>query len=107
MKYLSVIVALLVSAVMLFATTENPPVAHATVKGVVIDQLTGESLAGVKINLDEQTAVYSDLEGNFKIENVTTGNHVIKTDMISYSSENIEIEVDAINENIEIKLTNN
>ncbi len=106
MKYLSVIAVLLVSAAMLFATTDKAPVASTTINGVVIDHCTGEALAGVKINLDEQTTVYSDLEGNFEIENVSAGNHVLKTDLISYTEENINIEITDEKTNLEIKMKN-
>lgn len=107
MKYVSAIVILLVSAVMLFASNNKAPVATTNVVGIVIDNTTGEALAGVKIHLDENTVLYSDLEGVFEIKNVSTGNHNITTDLISYSKENLNIDINKNNNKIKILLKSN
>ncbi len=55
------------------------------IEGKVIDHLTGEALAGVTLKLsgsDQKT--YSDLEGNFKFDGISTGTYDIEIDYVSY-----------------------
>ena len=55
------------------------------IEGVVTDHLTGESLVGVclKVKGSEKTT-YTDLKGNFKIEDVTPGTYDIEINYVSY-----------------------
>ncbi len=102
MKALNLIAAILITSTIMFASNEKAPVATTTtISGQILDKATGEALAGVKIELEE-IVVYSDLDGNFEINNVVPGNHKISTTLISYN--NTSIEVDCKNENKELKI---
>lgn len=56
------------------------------VSGKVVD--SNESLAGVKIVLDERV-VYTDLDGNFTMEDVARGEHRISFSLISYNTKEV------------------
>lgn len=65
--------------------TNNPESNKGNVHGKVIDKKTGEALAGVKLFIEETNqAVYSDLDGNFVIKDVKSGNYNIRVSYISY-----------------------
>ncbi len=108
MKITTLILAVLISSITLFAANEKAPaVATTTITGQVVDKITGEALAGVKISLNEsENIVYSDLDGNFEINNVKVGNNSIKTDLISYGSSSIKVECTTTTKDIEIELDN-
>jgi len=109
---LAIIAIITLSVTSLIAINDNAeaPVTTTTLSGQVFDKATGESLAGVKIIVDENaTEVYTDLDGNFTITNISTGSHNIKADLISYKShdKNIEITPSANNLKVEIEIDNN
>ncbi len=108
MKRTTLILAVLISIITLFAVTEKVPVlTTTTITGQVIDKVTGEALAGVKISLNKsETVVYSDLDGNFEISNVNVGNNNIRTNLISYSTSNIDVSCTKNLNQIEIELDN-
>jgi len=84
-----------------------PVLTTTTITGQVIDKVTGEALAGVKISLNKsETVVYSDLDGNFEISNVNVGNNNIRTNLISYSTSNIDVSCTKNLNQIEIELDN-
>ena len=63
---------------------------NSTIKGVVLDKLTSETLAGAVITLNGQK-IYTDLDGNFQLTNLT-GKSVLKISMISYEDQTINID---------------
>jgi len=62
-----------------------------SLKGIVLDKLTNESLAGVVVTANGQK-VYTDLEGNFTIQNVCTSKCELKISLISYADQILEVE---------------
>ena len=57
----------------------------ATITGKVFDKLTGETLTGACVYIQElDLAVYTDFDGNFAVKNVKPGSYTIKTKLISY-----------------------
>lgn len=78
----------------------------SAITGVVIDLQTGEPLAGVKLSVAEAgKIIYSDLNGNFRINGLTPGKYNITSSFISYTSKNFNVDVVAGSpENIKIKL---
>jgi hypothetical protein len=61
------------------------PKATTQIEGKVIDHLTGEALTGVTLKLSGSDAkTYSDLEGNFRFDGITTGTYDIEIDYVSY-----------------------
>jgi len=62
------------------------------VSGKVIDQNTGESLAGVEIKIDgTDEKVYTDFEGNFFISVPVNSNQSITFSALSYSLEKVNV----------------
>ena len=110
MKALTIIATILISTSILFASNEETPASIATtsISGQVIDKVTGEALAGVKIQLNnsDNTIVYTDLDGNFKLTNLTPGEHEIKSTLISYNTANVVVDCKNKSNNLEIKLDN-
>jgi len=92
MKIKSIILPVIVAALIALGVSsnaENSNENHAdetfSYSGKVVDQQTGEALAGVKISVEKaQEVVYSDLDGNFHINGLKTGKHQIKASFISY-----------------------
>ena len=85
------------------------PSATAAINGKVLDYQSGETLAGVAISVEgTDLKVYTDLDGNFTIENLEPGTYNLVLSMISYKSslvENLELQANE-NELIDIKLDN-
>lgn len=81
----------------------------ASISGTVYDMNSGESLAGVKINIvGSDTFLYSDLDGKFTIQDIEPGSYDIILSLISYDNslvENIILE-NAKEEKLVIKLDN-
>lgn len=77
-------------------------VQNSSLKGLILDKLTKETLAGAVISANGQK-VYSDLDGNFAISGLCGNKCQLKISMISYQDQTIEIEANN-NNRIEIKL---
>lgn len=77
--------------------TEVPaqPVQLTTLKGIVSDKLTKETLAGAIITANGQK-VYTDLDGNFILSNLCSGKCELKIRLISYKDQVVEINTNAI-----------
>lgn len=90
-----------------FATGEGSKLATTAVKGVVVDHLSGEVLAGAEIAIPgTNIKVYSNLDGEFEISNLTPGNYNMVVSYISYNQsliENMTLTGTQINK-LEIKL---
>lgn len=85
----------------------NTNSAKAAVSGKVIDNETGESLAGVVVSIENtDIQVYTDLDGNFEIDQILPGNYNLVVSYISYKSsliENLSLNANE-KENISVKL---
>ena len=94
-----------------FAEGETPikPVAVSTVSGTVVDITSGETLAGVAVTIEgTDLKVYTDLDGNFTMNDIKPGTYNLILSMISYKNsliENVELLPDE-KEKMEIKLDN-
>jgi len=69
--------------------------------GTVVDESTGEALPGaqVKINGLDKT-LYTDLDGNFEVQNIMPGSYSIEISLVSYQENKIkDLEVKAENKN--------
>lgn len=87
-------------------STVSIPVATNSVMGKVIDLNSGEALVGVEITIEGSTRkAYTDLDGNFKIDNLQSGSYNVIASYISYSKSFIEkLEVKKSNQELNIKL---
>jgi hypothetical protein len=82
MKFLSLLI------IIMFLTTHNNAFAQNTgsVFGKIVDAATGEELIGANILLEGTTiGAASDIEGNFKINNIPSGTYSLIASMIGYS----------------------
>ena len=71
-----------------FDTQSTSNVLH----GVVLDNLTNETLAGAIITANGQK-VYTDLDGNFTVSNLCNGKCQLKITLISYEEQTLYVEV--------------
>lgn len=75
-----------------------------SLSGKVLDMTTGEALAGVKVKMEDTNEFsYTDFDGNFSFEGLIPGEYKISTNLISYKSTDMEIEVDDT-QKVEVKL---
>lgn len=91
---LILLTAILFTVSSAFAGSENKdskskaePAVTCSISGKILDHLSGESLAGVKIMISGTDLVtYTDLDGNFSCEGLVPGSYNIQTSYISYES---------------------
>ncbi|MCT4613282.1 MAG: carboxypeptidase-like regulatory domain-containing protein [Marinifilaceae bacterium] len=120
MKKLVVLIGLIVSVTVLFATNKTEKiknnkskvkseniVSKALLSGKVIDNETGESLTGVAIYIKElNKKVYTDFNGVFNFKNLKPGKYNIETDYISYKTNQIaDMNLDSNSNYIKLELT--
>lgn len=87
----------------------NNPVQSAAITGKVIDNNSGETLAGVLVTVEGTTLkAYTDLDGQFSIAGMTPGKYNLILSLISYKKSLVEdLEVKpGKEESVEIKLNN-
>lgn len=65
---------------------------NKTLCGNVLDMLSNETLAGATISANGQK-VYSDLDGNFKLDNMCSGICTLKISLISYEELTIQVDL--------------
>ncbi len=73
-----------------------------TLKGIVADKVTQETLTGAIIAVNGQK-VYTDLDGNFSISNLCSGKCQLKISLISYKDQIVEIDTNKV-QSLQIKL---
>ncbi len=67
-----------------------------TISGKVTDN--HEGLTGVQVLIDgKETLVYTDFDGNFTLENVVEGNHVVSFNMVTYEHKSVEVNTNSNN----------
>ena len=86
-------------------TIVNESVVTVSVSGKVMDRITGEALAGVKVMVDKtETSSYTDFEGNFQINGLTPASYTLSLSMISYEETSLPVHLDSDNCSEEIKV---
>jgi hypothetical protein len=104
-------ITLMCLAVLFISGTANSAINHAekaseavatvSISGQVLDHLTGEALAGVKVKVDEtETISYTDFEGNFTINGLRPASYTVLVSMISYEEASLPVQAD-LSENID------
>ncbi len=73
-----------------------------SLKGMILDNQTKETLAGAVVTANGQK-VYSDLDGNFSINNLCNGKCQLKISLISYEDQTVEVDLQKAS-NVQIKL---
>ena len=67
-----------------------------SISGTIIDEATGESLAGVSVTLEgADKTVYTDFDGKFNFSEVTPGEYRLKTTFISYQTYSKKVKANA------------
>ncbi|MDQ2180589.1 carboxypeptidase-like regulatory domain-containing protein [Marinifilum sp. D714] len=84
--------------------TELATIETTSLSGVVLDNETGEALVGVAIRFEgSKETVYTDFDGNFKIDNVIPGKYNVLSSYISYTDNKMK-EVNVSGKNNVIRL---
>ena len=74
-------------------TSENPA-ATTSMNGKVIDKITGETLAGVMVQLDgTDNYVFSDFDGNFTFNDLKPAEYNLTCSLISYEKNEISVDL--------------
>jgi uncharacterized surface anchored protein len=87
-------------------TSVSTAAGSVSIAGKVIDLNSGEALAGVEVTIEGSSKkVHTDLDGNFKIENLQPGEYNVIASYISYNKSFIEkLEIGKSNQALNIKL---
>jgi len=65
--------------------------AKSSISGKVVDIKTGEALVGVAVEVEGiNQKVYTDLDGNFTISNISPGSYNLVLSLISYKNSLVE-----------------
>jgi len=112
MKKIAILfLSLVVLSTTLFAGNDETGPAKSAVmttslSGKVLDKVTGEALAGVKVSVQgTEKSVYTDFDGNFEINGIVPGNVELCTNYISYKSNVEKINVDLNKSNsVDVKI---
>jgi len=107
-------VLVLVANISLFAANEKEnKKEHAKseltpthLSGKIIDQVTGESLTGVKVILEGTNEIaYTDFDGDFSFSTVKPGKYDVRIDYISYNATNLKsVKVSAGSNSLKVEL---
>lgn len=80
------------------------PAPTTSMSGKVIDKITGETLAGVMVELEgTDTYVFSDFDGNFTFEKLTPAEYKLTFSLISYEKSEVKVDLNK-KETVEVKL---
>lgn len=71
-------------------TAATTAVVNRELKGIVMDKLTNETLAGVAIHVNGKK-IYTDLDGKFAVSNLNRGLCELKVSLISYEEQTLKV----------------
>ena len=81
--------------------------AAVALSGTVLDSHSGELLVGVEVKIKgTEIKKYTDFDGKFSFENITPGEYELEANYISYKTSLETLEVNASENEVEIKLEN-
>lgn len=96
-KILTLIIAFCIGLSFSYAGNDESPEGLLTtteMTGKVVDKLSGETLAGVMVELDGTgKSVFSDFDGNFTFENLIPGEYKLILSLISYEKNETKIDL--------------
>ena len=71
-----------------------------SISGSIYDQFTGEALVGVAVKIEGLDEVsYTDFNGSFQFKDVLPGEYSVTSEMISYETKIIKVDIDLIKDN--------
>jgi hypothetical protein len=80
------------------------PTPTTSMSGKVIDKVTGETLAGVMVELEgTDKYVFSDFDGNFTFEELKPAEYNLTFSLISYEKSEVKVNLNK-KEEVEVKL---
>ena len=110
-KRISIVIISIILAFSFAAASEKPEGNKSgdmttSIAGTVIDEISGETLAGVTVTLEgSEETVFTDFDGNFEFEGITPGEYVIKTRLISYKESSLTVTAELKKKNrVDLKL---
>ena len=78
---------------------------NATIQGVIIDEMNGQTIPGAKVILDSMTKfASSDFDGKFSFENLSVGEHYVTVKYPTYTTKKVPFTLKE-NEVTEIKIS--
>ena len=113
-KSITLVFCLLFVVTVFAAETDNnknsseKPMATTTLKGKVLDKITGEPLTGVKISINNTKDVtYTDFDGTCDFKNMVPGKIELTASYISYKEKTEEVNLELTkNYSLEVKIEN-
>ena len=99
----TILTLVLITSIFFAYAGEDKKKATTTLSGTVTDAVTNEPLAGVEIEING-VSVFSDLNGNYKVENLVPGEYELNVSYISYQ-EAKNIKVDTEQKSYDLSLT--
>ena len=103
MKKFIVLILMLISF-MSYSTEKNKNVQYFNVSGKITDISSKETLVGVEVIIkNTNIKSYSDLDGNFYINDLPKGDYELQINYISYNGKKEYLKIDN-NKNIKIEL---
>lgn len=105
---LSILSLTFISAIASNDKADKPetPATTFSMSGKVLDAVTGEALAGAIVEIEgSNISVFTDLDGQFSINNIQRGTYSLKVKYISYEDKKIDaVKVEAQNNQLEVNL---
>ncbi len=110
-KVIVLIVALCIGLSFSYADNEGNsenPATTTSISGKVIDKVSGETLAGVMVQLDgTDKYAFSDFDGNFSFSDLKPAEYSITCSLISYEKNEIRVDLKKpVKEEIRVMLKN-
>lgn len=106
-KLFILIIALCIGSGISYAENDEKtqkPAPTTSMSGKVIDKVTGETLAGVMVELEgTDKYVFSDFDGNFTFEELKPAEYNLTFSLISYEKSKVKVDLNK-KEPVEIKL---
>lgn len=90
MKTIALVILVSLSTFSVSAREKKAPAValNTCISGVVVDETTGESLAGVVVELKgTDKKAYTDFDGKFVFTSVEPGSYKVSTSIVSYQGE--------------------
>jgi len=78
---------------------------NGSLSGVIMDDISGETIIGAHIQVDESHQAVTDLDGKFTISDIPYGKYTVKYAFIGYTEKQEEITIDKGNLSVSIRMS--
>ena len=69
---------------------KSAKVEMTSMNGTILDEISGEPIAGAEINIEGNKSIYTDINGNYSIE-VPQGDYTLNISFISYKDQKVNV----------------